>query len=67
MDIQLSSLMSLGHLFQCLGPLTVKAQLPLVHNISQIINMFVILNLRFDLNFSIAQSGIHHNAFVVNG
>lgn len=55
------------HLFPCLCPLTVKAQLPLFHNISQIINTFVILYLHLNLIFGIARPGIYHKACVVNG
>lgn len=64
---EFAGMMSLCHLFLCLCPLTVKAQLPLFHNISQIINTFVILYLHLNLIFGIARPGIYHKACVVNG
>lgn len=62
MDIQLVSLIILGHLLllnKCLSPMKVKAQLPLVYNISQIINMFVIFNFHLNYIFSMARPGIY--------
>lgn len=67
MNIQLASLVSLDHLLQCFSPLTVEAQLLLIYNISQIINMFVILTLCLNVIFSILKPEMYHNLYVVNG